>query len=105
MTHHRPSWTIDRAHYPKASGRYKMSEHALRRMYARGLCREKVRRALRYGRVVFDRGAAHFVLGRNEVERYEAVDPDDNGLQLVVSGLAEGTVLTVYRNREEMPRS
>lgn len=105
MTSHRHSWTIDRAHYPKASGEYTLSEHAERRMYARGLGPSEVRRALRFGRVVFARGAAHFVLGKNEVDRYERIRPDDNGLQLVVSGLRDGTVLTLYRNREELPRA
>lgn len=105
MTDPRPAWTIDRAHYPKASGRYAMSEHALRRMYARGLSADVVRRALRYGRVIYARGAVHFVLGRNEVDRYDDVEPDDNGVQLVVSGLEEGTVVTLYRNPEEMPRA
>jgi len=105
MTDRRPSLTIDRAHYPKASGTYRMSEHALRRMYGRSLCLEAVCRALRFGRVTFARGAAHFILGKNEVARYGAVPPGDNGLQLVVSRLADGTVLTLYRNKEMLPRS
>jgi len=105
MVADRPEWTIDRAHYPKASGRYEMSELALRRMYAHSLSEADVRRALRFGRVVFARGAAHFILGKNEVDRYEAVEPDDNGLQVVVTGIGEGRVLTLYRNREKMPRS
>jgi hypothetical protein len=105
MVAHRHSWTIDRAHYPKASGQYTLSEHAERRMYARGLGPATVRRGLRYGRVVFARGAAHFILGKKEVARYDAVAPNDNGLQLVVAGLKDGTVLTLYRNREELPRA
>jgi hypothetical protein len=105
MTDRRPTFTIDRAHYPKASGRYEMSEHALRRMYARSLSPGEVRRALRFGRVVFARGAAHFVLGKNEVARYAPVAPEDDGLQLVVSRLADGTVLTLYRNKEDLPRA
>jgi hypothetical protein len=105
MTDRRPSLTIDRPHYPKASGTYRMSEHALRRMYGRSLCLEAVRRALRFGRVTFARGAAHFVLGKNEVGRYEPVRPDDNGLQLVVSALSDGTVVTLYRNKEALPRA
>jgi hypothetical protein len=55
MTDRCPSLTIDRAHYPKASGTYRMSEHALRRMYGRSLCLEAVCRALRFGRVTFAR--------------------------------------------------
>ncbi|WP_263835145.1 DUF4258 domain-containing protein [Salinibacter sp.] len=105
MTDRRPTFIIDRTHYPKASGQYEMSEHALRRMYARSLGPGDVRRGLRFGRVVFARGAAHFVLGKNEVGRYKPVVPDDDGLQLVVSSLNEGTVLTVYRNTETLPRA
>jgi hypothetical protein len=105
MVSRRLSWTIDRAHYPKASGHYVLSEHAERQMYARGLGPPVVRRALRFGRVVFARGAAHFVLGKKEAARYEAVAPADNGVQLVVSGLQDGTVVTLYRNRETLPRA
>jgi hypothetical protein len=45
------------------------------------------------------------VLGKNEVARYDAVPSGDNGLQLVVSRLENGTVLTLYRNAETLPRS
>lgn len=105
MTAARPTLTVDRVHYPKASGRYRMSKHAEQQMYARSLSGTEVRRGLRFGRVVFARGAAHFVLGRNEVDRYEAVRPGDNGLQLVVSALSDGTIVTLYRNREDLPRA
>lgn len=105
MTDRRPCFTIDRMHYPKASGTYRMSEHALRRMYGGSLCLEVVGRALQFGRVTFARGAAHFVLGKNEVDLYEPVRPGDNGLQLVVSSLGDGTVLTLYRNKETLPRA
>lgn len=104
MTTDRRTWTVDRIHFPKANGKYKMSEHAERRMYSRGMDPEEVRRALCYGRVIRAQGTAYFVLGKNEVDRYDAVDPEDNGLQLVVSGLKEGTIITLYRNREELPR-
>lgn len=99
------TWTITRTHYPKAFGQYVLSSHAWKRMCSRGLSPEVIRRALRYGRVIFARGAVHFVLGRNEVERYDAVRPGDNGIQIVVTELGTGTVVTIYRNREELPRS
>lgn len=104
MTPDRRTWTIRRTHFPKADGEYKMSEHAERRMYSRGVAPTEVRRALCYGRVIRTQGTAYFVLGRNEVDRYDAVEPDDNGIQLVVSGLEEGIIITLYRNREELPR-
>jgi hypothetical protein len=40
MTDRRPVLAIERAHYPKASGTYRMSEHALRRMYGRSARQE-----------------------------------------------------------------
>jgi hypothetical protein len=44
------------------------------------------------------------VLGKNEVDRYEPVRAADDGLQLVVSSLQEGHILTLYRNKETLPR-
>ena len=99
------AWTIDRAHSPKASGHYRLSDHAIERMYARHVRQEHIVRALRYGRVIHTRGAVHFVLGRKEVARYDAVRPSDNGVQVVVSDLDDGTVLTCYRNRDQLPRA
>lgn len=99
------TWTIDRAHYPKASGRYTVSPHAKERMRQRDIDRATIRRALRYGRVIYARGAAHFVLGRKEVARYGAVRPSDNGVQVVVTRIKNGTILTLYRNADEMPRA
>ena len=98
-------WTIDRAHYPKASGRYALSDHAIERMYTRQVRPAQIVRALRYGRVIHARGAVHFVLGHKEVARYDAVRPADNGVQVVVSDLDDGTVMTCYRNRDELPRA
>ena len=69
-----------------------------------GLAPFEVRRALHYGRVVFACGASHFILGCNEVGRDDSVQPDDNGLQLVVSSLSDGVVVTLYRNKEDIPR-
>ena len=99
------TWTIDRAHYPKASGRYTVSEHAQKRMRQRDIDRATIRRALRYGRVIYTRGAAHFVLGRNEVDRYGAVRPSDNGVQVVATRIKNGTIVTLYRNPDELPRA
>jgi hypothetical protein len=99
------TWTIDRPHYPKASGRYTLSAHAHDRMCERGLGPDLIRRTLRFGRVVFARGAAIFVVGKKEVARYDALVPDDDGLQAVVTGVPGGTVMTVYRNREDLPRA
>ena len=64
----------------------------------------EVRRALRYGRVVFACGASHFILDCNEVGRDDSVQPDDKGLQLVVSSLSDGVVVTLYRNKEDISR-
>ncbi|WP_022835023.1 DUF4258 domain-containing protein [Salisaeta longa] len=97
-------WTIDRAYYPKASGTYRLSSHAITRMYERQVRTDQVVRALRYGRVLHTRGAVHFVLGRKEVQRFAAVPATDNGVQVVVAALEDGTVLTCYRNPDQLPR-
>ena len=99
------TWTIKRAYYPKASGTYTLSQHAQQRMRERRIDRDAVRRALILGRVIYTQGAAHFVLGRKEVKRYASVPPSDNGIQVVVTGIQNGTVLTTYRNPDEMPRA
>lgn len=102
-----PVWAIARLHYPKASGHYAVSRHARRRMRDRGLAPQVVRDALTYGRVVYARGAAIFVLGRKEVGRYaDALDrATHDGVQVVVSRIGHGTVQTVYRNRRDLPRA
>lgn len=98
------AWTIDRAHYPKASGTYHLTEHATERMDARRIDPAAVRRALTYGRVIYARGAAHFFLGHKEAGRYDAVPASDNGLHVVVSSIDDRHVMTVYRNPDEVPR-
>jgi hypothetical protein len=80
---------------------YHLSQHALDRMDARGLPAEAVRSTLAYGRAVWTRGACVHVIGRKEVRRYRRAGLDlapYEGVHVVVS--PEGTVLTVYRNRD-----
>jgi len=80
---------------------YQLSQHALDRMDARRLPAEAVRSVLAYGRAVWTRGACVHVIGRKEVRRYRRAGLDlahYEGVHVVVS--PEGTVLTVYRNRD-----
>lgn len=86
----------------KLESGYSMTDHAWRRMTARGFSASAVDAALMYGRTVHARGAEIHALGRREVERNRASGLDlrpFEGVQVVcVPG--KGTVMTVYRNRE-----
>lgn len=78
-----------------------MTSHAWMRMTARSLSSSAIEAALAYGRVAYVRGAAIFAIGRKEVERYSTRGVDlakHEGVQVVCT--PEGTILTVYRNRD-----
>jgi len=78
-----------------------LTNHARNRMNARNLPSEAVCSALQYGRVVYARGAAIHVIGRKEVHKYkkEGVNLSAyEGVQVLCSP-KDGTVITVYRNR------
>jgi len=69
-------------------------------MQRRGIDASAIDAAIDYGRAVYTRGAIVHAIGRNEIARWAAVGIDlsaYDGIQ-VVSG-KDGTVLTVYRNR------
>ena len=78
-----------------------LTHHAWRRIFGRGLPANVVEVAVRYGRKVYTRGACIIVIGRREVKRAgrKGVDLEAyEGAQVVCS--PEGSVLTVYRNRD-----
>jgi len=78
-----------------------LTQHAWRRMTARGLSLTAVQAALEYGRVAYVRGAAIFAIGRKEVKRFamQGVDLSHyEGIQVVCA--PEGTILTAYRNHD-----
>jgi hypothetical protein len=77
-----------------------LTKHAAERMRERGQSHAAVAAAITYGRVAHVRGADIHAIGRNEVEFYERDGIDLSryeGIQVVCS--ADGSVLTVYRNR------
>lgn len=79
-----------------------VSRHAHRRMNARGIGREMVEQVLAFGRVARIRGAEIYAVGRREVQQWaeRGVDlREAEGVQVVCS-LLDGTVITVYRNRD-----
>jgi hypothetical protein len=70
-------------------------------MDARSISIEALRSALKYGRTTWTRGARIFAIGRKEVQFYRAHGVDLSrfeGVHVVES--ADGTVITVYRNRD-----
>ncbi len=78
-----------------------LTKHARKRMSARNLPPEAVQSALQYGRVVHTRGAAIHAIGRKEVHKYkkEGINLSAyEGIQVLCSP-KDGTVITVYRNR------
>ena len=92
---------IDRTTAPIHSGTYRMSAHAMKRMYRRGLNLDLIAETLSRGEVNYDRGAKHFRIGRRTAAEIRAEGgPADRleGLHVIVS--TDGNVLTVYRNRD-----
>jgi hypothetical protein len=79
---------------------FALTWHAVNQMDARSLSTDAVTSVLAYGRHAWTRGACIFVIGRREVEHYRSLginlDPYE-GVQVVTT--ADGTILTVYRNR------
>src|SRR5437867_12795188 len=79
---------------------FALTWHAVDQMDARSLSVEAITHALTYGRHAWTRGARIFAIGRREVEHYRELgvnlDPYE-GVQVVTK--ADGTILTVYRNR------
>ena len=84
---------------------FKLSPHALKRMDQRGIRLEQIRRVLALGRVIYDRGAMIFQVGRQEVIEWQHREPairQCEGVHVVVCG---HVVKTVYRNhRFRRPR-
>lgn len=80
---------------------FKLSAHAWMRMTSRGISAETVAAALTHGRMVYARGARHYVIGKREIagEKQNGKDlRQHEGIQ-VVALPDEPLVYTVYRNR------
>lgn len=78
-----------------------LTDHAWKRMNARGLSSTAVEAALEYGRVAHVRGAAIYAIGRKEVDEYANYGVDlkhHEGVQVVCK--PSGAILTAYRNRD-----
>jgi hypothetical protein len=78
-----------------------LTDHALKRMTARGLSLDAVHAVMDYGRLVYTRGAAICAIGRKEVKRFARQGIDLSryeGVQVVCSH--DGAVMTAYRNRD-----
>jgi murein DD-endopeptidase MepM/ murein hydrolase activator NlpD len=80
---------------------HRISLHAQDQMDARSISVAALRSTLKYGRAVWTRGARIYAIGRKEVEYYRAHGVDlarFEGIHVVAS--ADGTIITVYRNRD-----
>ncbi len=79
----------------------RLTHHALERMQTRRVSEEAIHMVLAYGRLSYIRGAAIYVIGRREIERYRTNGTDLSefeGLLVVCSPV--GAVITVYRNSD-----
>jgi hypothetical protein len=77
-----------------------LTKHAVYRMHSRRIAESAVVDVLAYGREVRIRGAVIYAIGKNEVGSAKKSRVDlrsREGLHVVCT--SEGTVLTVYRNR------
>lgn len=75
--------------------------HAAIRMQQRGISCRAIQAALSYGRIIRAKGVTYVVVGRKEVLRYAAVGvnlDEADGLQVLLA--SDGSVVTVYRNRD-----
>lgn len=75
--------------------------HAQKRMQHRGIDQFAIEAAFEYGRTVYTRGAVVYAIGRREIEQRkdDGIDLSHyDGVQVVCSH--DGSVLTVYRNRD-----
>jgi len=80
---------------------YVLTQHAHQRMGMRGFSSADISLALAYGRKIHVRGAAIYAVGRKEISQCAefGIDLSDlEGLQVVCAN--DGTVMTVYRNRD-----
>jgi hypothetical protein len=79
---------------------YWLTQHTIDQMNVRRISEQAVTSALIYGRAAWTRGARIFAIGNREIERFrgQGIDLEDlDGVQVVTK--PDGTILTVYRNR------
>lgn len=102
LTHERRNQRGLREPRPTANQRLlQLTDHAIGRMRKRHIEPNAVRAALAHGRVRYVRGAVHFVIGRKEVRHAKRSGVDlsrHDGTWVVRS--RDGTIVTVYRNRD-----
>lgn len=73
----------------------------MNRMFERGMNPDDVFYPLKYGEAVYDRGSLIFRVGKKHVSWYgDRVDLAPREGVHVVCSTGDGTVMTVYRNRE-----
>ena len=78
-----------------------ITKHAWLRMNARGIPIDAVQMALIFGRVIHERGAQRYSIGKKEVKEFGEADinlADYEGVHVICS--KNGEVMTTYRNRD-----
>jgi hypothetical protein len=90
-------WTLKEA---KMKQQDTLSSHANVRMFARRIDRKSLATVVNVGRRIYTRKAMFYVIGRKEVRRWKGRGVDLSTLEgLHVVCTSEGTVMTVYKNR------
>ncbi|MFH1539284.1 MAG: DUF4258 domain-containing protein [bacterium] len=88
-----------------SGGTFCLTSHAMDRTGERGYSLEMLETVLTYGRVMYERGAKIFFLGKREVEIYKGENLNlipYSGLHVVCSH--DGAIMTVYRNHDIRPK-
>jgi len=78
-----------------------LTDHAWARMCGRSLSPKMILRTIKYGRIIHNRKAVYYVIGKKEIARYrnDGIDLSNlHGIHVVCS--SGGIILTCYRNRD-----
>jgi hypothetical protein len=77
-----------------------LTTHASKQMNFRGISERKITQVIRYGRLVFSKGAEIYVMGQKEIQACARMDIDAKELHgiHVVCSTDNGVVITAYRN-------
>lgn len=85
----------------KINDKFVLTDHALKRMHARGFSKDAVGAVLQYGRKTHTKGAVYYSVGRRETKkfRHSGIDLRNcEGLHIVCANDRPHSIMTMYRN-------
>ncbi|MCS3655170.1 hypothetical protein GGP91_003359 [Salinibacter ruber] len=92
------TFNVERTWKPSAGGTFFMSDHAMKRMFARSLSAETIHRALRHGKPSYGDNVRIYRVGKKQVAYLGRKLREAEGVQ--VTSDHGGTVVTVYRSND-----